>query len=79
VKRLIKTRERALKKKIQSEYDVIASMNDVQAQLEENAKSIDQAVFIFESIRYAFAKRARIAQIFFDSLSAFNVESDVNW
>ncbi len=54
-------------------------MNDIQAQLEENAKSIDQTVFTFESIRYAFVKKARIAQTFFDSSSTFNVDDDVNW
>jgi len=78
VKRLIKARERVLKKQVQAEYDVIASMNDIQAQLEENVKSIDQTVLISESIRYAFVKRSRIAQIFFDSSSAFDVENNVN-
>jgi len=79
VNRLIKARERALKKQVQAEYDVIASMNDIQAQLEGNAKSIDQTVPIFGSIRYAFVERARIAQAFFDSPSAFDAEGDVGW
>ena len=79
VNRLIKARERALKKQVQAEYNIIASMNDIQAQLEENAKLIDQTVFIFESIQYAFVKRACIAQIFFNLSSAFNVENDVSW
>jgi len=78
VNRLIKARERTLKKQVQAEYDIIASMNDIQAQLEENAKSIDQTVFTFESIQYAFVKRACIAQTFFDSSSAFDVENDVS-
>jgi hypothetical protein len=41
VERLIKARERALKKQIQAEYNIIASMNDIQAQLEGNAKSVN--------------------------------------
>ena len=79
VNRLIKAWDWTLKKQVQAKYDVIASMNDIQAQLEENAKSIDQTVFIFESIQYAFVKRACIAQIFFNSSSAFNVENNVSW
>lgn len=78
VKRLIKARERALKKQVQAEYDVIASMNDIQAQLEENAKSIDRAILISKSIRYVFVKRSRIAQTFFDSSSTSDEESDVS-
>jgi len=78
VKRLIKARERVLKKQVQAEYDVIALMNDIQAQLEENVKSIDQTVLISESIRYAFVKRSRIAQIFFDLSLAFDVKGNVN-
>ncbi len=79
VNRLIKARERALKKQVQAEYDVIASMNDIQAQLEGNAESIDQTVSTSESIRYAFVERACIAQAFFDPPSAFDAEGDVGW
>lgn len=75
----IKARERALKKQVQAECEAIAPVNDIQAQLEENAESVDQTVLTSESIRYAFVERARIAQAFFDSPSAFVVESDVGW
>jgi len=50
VKRLIKASERALKKQIQAEYDIIASINNIQAQLEENAKSINRAILTSEFI-----------------------------
>ena len=79
VKRFIKARKRTFKKQIQAEYDVIASMNDIQTQLEKNTKSIDQIAFTFESIRYAFVKRIRVVQTFFDSSSTLNAEGDVNW
>ena len=79
MKRLIKARERAFKKQIQAEYNVIVSVKDIQTQFEENAESIDQIVSIFGSIRYAFKKKIRIAQAFFDPPSEINAEGDVNW
>ena len=79
VERLIKARERALKKQVQAEYDAIAPVNDIQAQLEGNTESIDQTVSTFGPVRYAFVERARVAQAFFDPPSAFNAEGDVNW
>lgn len=78
VERLIKAWERALKKQVQAEYDAIASVNDIQAQLEGNAESVDQTVFTSGPVRYAFVERARVAQAFFNPPSAFNVEGDVN-
>lgn len=74
----IKARERALKKQVQAEYEGIAPVNDIQAQLEGNAESVDQTVLTSGPIRYAFVGD-RIAQAFFDSPSAFGVESDVGW
>lgn len=79
VERLIKARERALKKQVQAEYDAIAPVNDIQAQLERNAESIDQTVSTSGPVRYAFVERARVVQAFFDPPSAFNAEGDVNW
>lgn len=79
VERLIKARERAFKKQVQAEYDAIAPVNDIQAQLEGNAESIDQTVSASGPVRYAFVERARVAQAFFDSPSAFNAEGDVYW
>lgn len=79
VERLIKVRERALKKQVQAEYDAIAPVNDIQAQLEGNAESIDQTVSTSRPVRYAFVERARVAHAFFDPPSAFNAEGDVNW
>lgn len=79
VKRLINTRKRTLKKQIQSKYDIIVSINDIQTQLEKNAKSIDQTVITFGPIRYVFVKKIRVARAFFDLSSTFNVKNDVNW
>lgn len=76
---LIKARERALKKQVQAEYDNIVPVNDIQAQLEGNAESIDQTVSTSGPVRYALVERARVAQAFSDPPSAFNAEGDVNW
>ncbi len=75
---LIKARERALKKQVQAEYDAIAPVKDIQAQLEGNTESVDQTVVTSGPVRYAFVERSRIAQAFFDLPSAFDAESDVN-
>ena len=79
MKRFIKAQKQAFKKQVQAKYDVIVSMKDIQTQFEKNAKSINQTVFIFESIRYAFEKKVRVVQIFFDSSSKINAEGDMNW
>ena len=79
MERLIKARERALKKQVQAEYDAIAPVNVIQAQLEGNAESIDQTVSTSGPIRYAFVEKARVAQAFFDPPSGFNAEGDLNW
>jgi len=79
VERLIKARERALKKQVQAEYDAIAPVNDIQAQLEGNAESVNRTVLTSGPIRYAFVERSRIAQAFFDPLSALGAEGDVGW
>lgn len=54
-------------------------MNDIQAQLEGNVEPINQTVSNSGSVWYAFVERARVAQSFFNLLSAFNAEGDVNW
>ncbi len=79
VERLIKARERALKKQVQAEYDAIAPVNDIQAQLEGNAESVDRTVLTSGPIRYAFVERSRIAQAFFDPPSTPGEEGDVGW
>jgi len=79
VERLIKAQERALKKQIQAEYDAIAPVKDIQAQLEGNTESVDQTVLTSGPVRYAFVERSRIAQAFFDPPSAFGAEGDVGW
>ena len=79
MERLIKARERALKKQVQAEYDAIAPVNDIQAQLEGNAESVDRTVLTSVPIRYAFVERSRIAQAFFDPSSTPGEEGDVGW
>lgn len=79
MERLIKARERALKKQVQAEYDAIAPANDIQAQLEGNTESVDQTVPASGPIRYTFVEIARVAQAFFDPPSAFGTEGDVSW
>lgn len=79
MERLIKAQERALKKQIQAEYDAIAPVKDIQAQLEGNTESVDQTVLALGPVRYAFVERSRIAQTFFDPPSAFGAEGDVGW
>ena len=76
--RKIKARERELIKRIQKEYDIIASMQDMRAQLEGDVKLLSSILCISGRARYAFVKRSRIAKAFFNSSSTRDVESDVD-
>ena len=66
VERVIKVRERALKKQIQAEYNATAPVNDIYAQLEGTTESVYGTFLITEPIQYAFVERSRIAKAFFD-------------
>lgn len=80
VERLLKARERDLKKQIQAEYDAIAPLQDIRAQLAGGeAESIDPILPIPRSFEYAFAERSRIATAFFDPPSATTADGDVDW
>ena len=77
--RKIKARERELIKQIQKEYDIIAPLQDMRAQLEEDMKLLSSIIYTSERVRYAFIKRSRIVKAFFNSLLTCNAENDVNW
>ena len=79
VNRKIKARERELIKEIQKEYDTIAPMRDMRAQLEEDVKLLSPILYTSEYIRYAFIKRSRIAKAFFDPLSTYDTKDDMDW
>lgn len=79
VNRNIKARERELIKQIQKKYDAVAPIQDIRAQLERDAKSLNIILFTLGRVRYAFIKRSRIAKAFFNSPSTRNTEGDVDW
>ncbi|MCJ1250100.1 hypothetical protein MMC30_007326 [Trapelia coarctata] len=81
VERAIKARERALKKLIQAQYDAMAPVNDIRAQLEGNMEPVDRISPSSGPIEYAFVERSRIANAFFDPPSALraNGHGDVDW
>ena len=79
VNRNIKAWERELMKQIQKEYDVVAPVQDIRAQLEGDAESLSIILFISGRVRYAFMERSRIAKAFFNSPSTRGAEGDVHW
>ena len=79
VERVIKVRERALKKQIQAEYDAMAPVNDIQAQLEGTTESVCGILPIREPIQYTFVERSRIAKAFFDPPSTLNTDGNLDW
>ena len=78
VDRKIKARERELIKQIQKEYDVVAPVQDMRAQLKEDAKSLSPILSTSGRIRYAFMERSRIAKAFFNPPSTRDAEGDVD-
>ncbi|KAL9124214.1 MAG: hypothetical protein Q9217_006433 [Psora testacea] len=79
IERLLKARERELKKQVQAEFDATAPVQDIRAQLAGTAESMDPIFPIQETPQYAFAERSRIATAFFDALSVTGGDNDVNW
>ena len=79
VERVIKVRERALKKQIQAEYDAIAPVNDIQAQLKGTIESACGTFPILELIQYAFMERSRISKAFFDPPSTLSTDGNLDW
>ncbi len=79
VDRKIKARERELMKQIQKEYDAVAPVQDMRAQLEGDAESLSPILCTSGSVQYAFVERSRIAKAFFDPPSTHAAEGDVDW
>ena len=76
--RKIKARERELIKQIQKEYDAVAPVQDMRAQLEGDVELLSPILCILGRVRYAFVERSRIAKAFFDPLSTRGAEGDVD-
>ena len=79
VDRKIKARERELMKEIQKEYDTIAPVQDMRAQLEGDVELLSPILCSSERVRYAFVERSRIAKAFFDPLSTCGAKDDMDW
>lgn len=77
--RNIKARERELIKQIQKEYDAVAPMQDIRAQLEGDAESLSTILSTSGRVRYAFMERSRIAKAFFNPPSTRGAEGNVHW
>jgi Protein of unknown function (DUF3435) len=77
--RKIKARERELKKQIQKEYNTIAPMQDIRAQLEGDTESIGPILPTSGPVRYTFMERSRIAKAFFDPPLTRGAKGDVGW
>ena len=77
--RKIKARERELIKEIQKEYDTIAPVQDMRAQLEGDVELLSPILCTSRHIRYAFVERLRIAKAFFDPLSTYSAKDDMDW
>ena len=77
--RKIKARERELMKQIQKEYDTIAPVQDMRAQLEGDVELLSPILCTSGRVRYAFVERSRIAKAFFDPLSTCGAKDDMDW
>ena len=75
----IKAQERELMKQIQKEYDSVAPVQDMRAQLERDVELLSPILCTSGRIRYAFMERSRIAKAFFDPPSTHGAECDVDW
>ena len=62
VDRKIKARERELIKQIQKEYDTIAPVQDMRAQLEGDVELLSPILCASGRVRYAFIERSSIAR-----------------
>lgn len=79
VDRKIKTRERELLKQIHKEYDAVAPVQDMRAQLEGDTESLSPILSTSGPVRYALVERSRIAKAFFDPPSTRGAEGNVDW
>ena len=79
IERLLKMRERELKKQVQAEYDATAPVRDIRAQLTGTVETMDSILPTPKLPQYAFAERSRIATAFFDPPSAASGNGDVDW
>ena len=79
VDRKIKARERELIKQIQKEYDTIAPVQDMRAQLDGDMELLSPILCTSGRVRYAFVERSRIAKAFFDPLSTCGAKDDMDW
>ena len=66
-------------KEIQKEYDIIAPVQDMRAQLEREVELLSPIPRTSGRVRYAFGERSRIAKAFFDPLSTCGAKDDINW
>ncbi len=75
----IKARERELMKQIQKDYDAVAPVQDMRAQLEGDVELLSPIICTSGRVRYAFMKRSRIAKAFFDPPSTHTAKGDMDW
>ncbi len=78
VDRKIKARERELMNQIQKEYDAVAPVQDMRAQLEGDPESLRPILSTSGRVRYAFMERSRIAKAFFNPPSTRGAEGDMD-
>ena len=76
--RALESRERELIKQIQIEYDTIAPVQDMRAQLEGDMKLLSPILCTSGRIHYAFVERSRIAKAFFDPLLTCGAKDDMD-
>ena len=66
-------------KQIQKEYDAVAPVQDIRAQLEGDIELLSPILYILGRVRYAFIKRLYIVKAFFDPLLTRNTEGDIDY
>ena len=66
-------------KQIQKEYDAVTPVQDMRAQLEGDAESLNPILSTSGPVQYMFVERSRIAKAFFDPPSTHDADSDVDW
>ena len=79
VDRKIKAREQELMKQIHKEYDTVAPVQDMRAQLEGDTELLSPILSTPGPVRYTFEERSRIAKAFFNPPSTHGAEGDVDW
>ncbi len=64
---------------IQKEYDAVAPVQDMRAQLKGDAELFRPILSTSGRVRYAFMERSRIAKAFFNPPSTRGAEGDLDW